>query len=122
MTAELRDDGWQRHCIWEHSTTVRELYTARARGEAEEMTCAAQASELLAPLITPGDSLLDVGFGLKVHVNAYDADEVETFIAGHGFRVERITDRRSGGRAELVIGHPHWWTFFRAVRIASVAG
>jgi SAM-dependent methyltransferase len=233
MTAELRDDGWQRHCIWEHSTTVRELYTARARGEAEEMTCAAQASELLAPLVTAGDSLLDVGCGsgyffhslkrraipaayhgidaapsliaigqrelpahglpaerlrvlriddldgsvdhvlcmnvlsnldnyhrplerlltmarkslilresakggalysyvrdlyldagidLKVHVNAYDADEVEAFIAGHGFRVERITDRRSGGRAELVIGHPHWWTFFRAVRIASVAG
>lgn len=231
MNPDLRDDGWQHHCIWEHSATVKELYTARARGEAEEMTCAAQAAELLAPLVAPGDSLLDAGCGsgyffhslkrrsipvayhgvdaapslvaigrrelpahglpadrlrvlriddldggvdhvlcmnvlsnldnyhrplerlltmarkslilresakegalysyvrdpyldpgieLKVHVNAYDAGELHAFIAAHGFRVERITDRRSGGRPELVIGHPHWWTFFRAVRIAEV--
>jgi SAM-dependent methyltransferase len=233
VTAELRDDGWQRHCIWEHSATVKELYAARARGEDEEMTCAAQAAELLAPLVTPGDALLDAGCGsgyffhslnrraipaayygidaapsliaigrrelpahglpaerlrvlriddldgsfdhvlcmnvlsnidnyhrplerlltmarkslilresardsarysyvrdpyldpgidLNVHINAYDAGELEAFIAGHGFRVERIIDRRSGGQPELVIGHPHWWTFFRAVRIAPVAG
>lgn len=233
MTADIRDDGWQRHCIWEHSATIRELYLRRARDEAEEMECAAQAAELLAPLAAPGDSLLDAGCGsgyffhslkrraialdyhgidaapslvaigrrelpahglaadrlrvlriedvdgevdhvlcmnvlsnldnyhrllerlltmarkslilresakdgarysyvhdpyldagvdLNVHVNAYDAGELETFIARHGFRVERITDRRTGGQPELVIGHPHWWTFFRAVRIARAAG
>jgi SAM-dependent methyltransferase len=233
MIADIRDDGWLTHCIWEHSATVRELYLRRARDEAEEMTCAAQAAELLAPLVAPGDSLLDVGCGsgyffhslrrrdipveyhgidaalsliaigrrelpahglpaerlrvlriedlagtvdhvlcmnvlsnidnyhrplerllhtarkslilresakegaqyeyvrdpfldggvdLKVHVNAYDAGALQTFIAGHGFRVERITDRRSGGRPELVIGHPHWWTFFRAVRVAEAVG
>jgi SAM-dependent methyltransferase len=230
VIAGIRDDGWQSHCIWEHSATVRALYTSRARGEAEEMDCAAQAAELLTQLASPGDSLLDAGCGsgyffhslkqralsldyhgidaapsliaigqrelpahglpanrlrvlriedldgavdhvicmnvlsnidnyhrplerllgmarkslilresarvgaqyayvrdpyldadvdLKVHVNAYDAAELEDFIADHGFRVERITDRRSGGKPELVIGHPHWWTFFRAVRIAS---
>jgi ubiquinone/menaquinone biosynthesis C-methylase UbiE len=232
MIAEIRGDGWQTHCIWEHSTTIRELYTRRARGDAEEMQCAAQAAELLGPVAAPGDSLLDAGCGsgyffhslkrraipleyhgidaapslvaigqrelpahglaaerlrvmriedldgtvdhvlcmnvlsnidnfhrplerllkvarkslilresakegaayayvrdpyldpcvdLKVHVNAYDAGELEAFIARNGFRVERIIDRRSGGLPELVIGHPHWWTFFRAVRIAPVA-
>src|SRR5260370_1351646 len=63
------------------------------------------------------DPYLDPDVDLKVHVNAYDAGELEAFIASHGFRVERIIDRRSGGSPELVIGHPHWWTFFHAVRI-----
>jgi SAM-dependent methyltransferase len=227
MSAEIRDDGWLAHCIWEHSAIIRELYLRRARDEAEEMTCAAQAAELLAPLVNPGDSLLDAGCGsgyffhslkrrgipieyhgidaapsliaigrrelpahglpadrlrilriedldgavdhvicmnvlsnidnyhrplerllgmarkslilresardgvlysyvrddylddgvdLKVHVNAYDSGELHAFIASHGFAVERFRDARSGGEAELVIGHPHWWTFFRATR------
>jgi SAM-dependent methyltransferase len=230
MIAEIRDDGWQSHCIWEHSATVVELYTRRARGEAAEMDCAAQAAELLAPLVEPGDSLLDAGCGsgyffhslkrrslpveyhgidaapslvaigrrelpvhglpserlrvlriedlagavdhvicmnvlsnldnyhrplerllsiarkslvlresardgtqysyvpdpyldagvnLKVHVNAYDAGEIQSFIASYGFAVERIQDNRSGGAPELVIGHPHWWTFFRATRVSG---
>jgi SAM-dependent methyltransferase len=59
----IGDDGWLTYSIWEHSTTVRELYARRCRLEAEEMTCAAQAAELLAPHVTPGDSLLDVGCG-----------------------------------------------------------
>ncbi len=45
-----------------------------------------------------------------------DADELARFIEGCGFEVERIADRRSGDGPENVIGHPHWWTFFRAVR------
>jgi SAM-dependent methyltransferase len=227
MSAKIGDDGWLTHCIWEHSATIRELYLQRARDEAEEMTCAAQAAELLAPLVDPGDSLLDAGCGsgyffhslkrrgipveyygidaapsliaigrrelpvrglpaerlrvlriedldgavdhvicmnvlsnidnyhrplerllgmarkslilresardgalysyirddylddgvdLKVHVNAYDAGELHAFIARSGFAVERFRDERSGGAPELVIGHPHWWTFFRATR------
>lgn len=227
MIAEIRDDGWESHCIWEHSATVRELYTRRARCEEEEMDCAAQAAELLAPLVEPGDSVLDAGCGsgylfhslkrrnipveyhgidaapslvaigrhelpahglpaerlrvlriedfdgaidhvicmnvlsnidnyhrplerlltaarkslilresakdgtqyeyvrdpyldagvdLKVHVNAYDSTEIQTFIASYGFHVARIRDNRCGGEPELVIGHPHWWTFFRATR------
>jgi len=223
----LRRDGWLRHCIWEHSASLRELYASRARDEAEEMTCAAQAAELLAPLVAPGDTLLDAGCGsgyfvhslrrrripasyygidaapsliaigrrelprfglaadrleavriedldgradhvlcmnvlsnldnfhrplerlltmarkslilresagegarytyvrdvhldpgvdLKVHVNRYDAAEIAAFMGTYGFDVETIVDRRSGGAPEMVIGHPHWWTFFRAVR------
>ena len=59
----IRDDGWDRHCIWEHSISVKELYTRRSRLEEAEMTCAAQAAEMLAPLVSPGDTLLDVGCG-----------------------------------------------------------
>jgi SAM-dependent methyltransferase len=227
VSVSIRDDGYLAHCIWEHSATIRDLYRRRARDEAEEMECAAQAAELVAPLVAPGDSLLDAGCGsgyfyhslrrraisveyygvdaapsliaigraelpayglpaerlrchriedldgsvdhilcmnvlsnidnyqrplerllkmarkslilresakngalyryvrdefldpgvdLKVHVNAYDAAELTDFIAGHGFAVERIRDRRSGGAAEMVINYPHWWSFFRAQR------
>src|SRR5688500_4541601 len=59
----ITGDGWSRFNIWEHSTTVRELYARRCRLEAEEMTCHAQAARLLAPHVMAGDSLLDAGCG-----------------------------------------------------------
>jgi SAM-dependent methyltransferase len=59
----ISDTGWHENNIWEHSQTVRDLYARRCRGEAEEMTCAAQAAELLAPQAKPGDVLLDAGCG-----------------------------------------------------------
>ena len=49
--AVIRTDGWATHHIWDASETVRQLYRQRARDEAEEMTSAAQAAELLAPLV-----------------------------------------------------------------------
>lgn len=62
-TGAIRDDGFAQHNIWEHSATVRTLYRQRARDEVEEMTCAAQGAELLASLVKPGDTVLDVGCG-----------------------------------------------------------
>lgn len=59
----IRGDGWERWSIWEHSSTVRDLYRRRCRLEAEEMTAHAQAAELLAPHVAPGDTLLDAGCG-----------------------------------------------------------
>lgn len=59
----IRLDGWSRFSIWEHSATVRDLYERRARQQAEEMTCAAQAADLLRPLVAAGDTLLDIGCG-----------------------------------------------------------
>lgn len=221
-------NGWGRYNIWEHSPTVLELYTRRALGEAEEMTCAAQAAELLQSLAGPGESLLDVGCGtgyflhsirsrnipieyfgvdatvrfieigraalarlglpperlqagriedldgrmdhvlcmnvlsnidnfhrplerllrmarksvilresvkdgseyryvedrylespdiLNVHVNAYDRKELTAFMRSCGYSVSEIVDRRTGGEPEMVIDHPHYWTFFVATRI-----
>jgi SAM-dependent methyltransferase len=59
----ISDKGWQDYNIWEHSRTVRDLYARRCQLEAEEMTCAAQAAELIKPHVEPGDELLDVGCG-----------------------------------------------------------
>jgi SAM-dependent methyltransferase len=59
----ITGDGWSKFNIWEHSATVRELYARRCRLEAEEMTCHAQAAQLLAPHVRAGDSLLDAGCG-----------------------------------------------------------
>src|SRR4051812_12661642 len=50
MTIRIDDNGWEAHNIWQHSAEVLELYRRRARDEAEEMTCAAQAAELVAEL------------------------------------------------------------------------
>lgn len=52
-----------RYNVWEHSAQVRDLYARRARGEAEEMTCARQCAEILADLARPGMRLLDAGCG-----------------------------------------------------------
>lgn len=55
--------GWQSHNIWQHSASVRDLYARRCNLQAEEMTCHAQATNLLRPHVAPGDSLLDAGCG-----------------------------------------------------------
>jgi len=226
-------DGWERYSIWDHSQTVKDLYRARARDEAEEMTCAAQAAELLVSRVEPGDTLLDVGCGsgyfahslrrrgidveywgvdaspalvaigreelpafgipperlrllrledltgsvdhvvcmnvlsnidhyarplerllhiagrsvilreslgagsstlyvkdeyldpgvdLRVYVNRYDAQEVLEFIRSYGFTASDVTDLRTGGEPEMVIGRPHWWRFVVADRVSGATG
>lgn len=54
---------------------------------------------------------------LKVHVNAYDRSEWTDFIRSYGYTVREVMDRRTGGTPEMVIDHPHYWTFFIATRI-----
>ena len=48
---------------WANDRHTWELYRRRVRREVEEMTCAAQAAEILRPRMAPGESLLDVGCG-----------------------------------------------------------
>lgn len=69
----IRDDGWTRWSIWEHSATVAQLYRARCRREAVEMTSHAQAAELLAPRIADGDVVLDAGCGAGYFFHALRA-------------------------------------------------
>ena len=59
----INQEGWLNYNIWEHSASVKQLYARRCRMEEEEMTCAAQAAELLAPHVADGDELLDAGCG-----------------------------------------------------------
>jgi hypothetical protein len=60
------------------------------------------------------DHYLDNGVDLKVHVNHYGKDELINFISSYGYEVEVVTDLRTGGRPEMVIDHPHYWTFLLA--------
>jgi cyclopropane fatty-acyl-phospholipid synthase-like methyltransferase len=47
--------------VWANDARLFETYRRRCRREAEEMTCAAQAAEVLAQRVAPGETLLDVG-------------------------------------------------------------
>jgi SAM-dependent methyltransferase len=69
----IQTNGWDKHCIWEHSATVKELYTRRCRKIEPEMDTAAQAVELLAPHITPGDRVLDAGCGSGYLFHSFQA-------------------------------------------------
>lgn len=87
----LRTDGWSRYSIWEHTTALAELYESRAAGTAPELTCHAQAAELIAEVARPGDSLLDAGCGSGalwhalhrrgVAVDYWGADATEAFVS-----------------------------------------
>ena len=137
MTTRIDDNGWAAHNIWQHSADTFELYRRRARDEAEEMTCAAQAAELIAEVARPGESLLDAGCGtgyffhslrrrgIALEYHGIDAtapfialgrSELAAFIERYGFTAREVADRRSGGQPEMVIGHPHHWTFLVATR------
>jgi 2-polyprenyl-3-methyl-5-hydroxy-6-metoxy-1,4-benzoquinol methylase len=86
----IHNDGWGNFNIWDHSQTVLELYELRCRKIIEEMTCHAQAAELLQSLVKPGDDLLDVGCGTgyffhslrkrNIPVNYYGIDSTPRFI------------------------------------------
>jgi SAM-dependent methyltransferase len=62
------------------------------------------------------DHHLDPGVHLKVHVNTYDRAEIADFIGSYGYHAAFHVDDFTGGVAQDVIGHPHWWTFVEAVR------
>jgi len=103
----VRPDGWNHYCIWEHSAIVHDLYARRCRLEVEEMTCHAQAVDLLAAHVTPGDTLLDVGCGggyffhalerRQIPVDYYGIDASPSLIrigrqtmTAYGLRPERL--------------------------------
>ena len=74
--------GAHKHNIWEHSATVRDLYARRCRQQAEEMTCHAQAVQLLEPRLRPGDSLLDAGCGSGYLYHSFRSRGIEIDYVG----------------------------------------
>jgi len=62
------------------------------------------------------DRYLDAGENLKVHVNTYRREDVREFIESYGFDVVFEKDEFTNGEPQLVIDHPHWWTFVKATR------
>jgi hypothetical protein len=218
----LSPTGWQKYSTWENSSQCRKLYERRCQKLEVEMTCAAQAADILASVSNPHETLLDVGcasgyffhslksrniqleyfgidsceefirigkqtmsaFGLKseniqairledletkvdhvlcmntltyldnyfrplekmllsanktvilresfkdaaeylyvedkyldgdrplkVPINHYSKIDIISFMESYGFDTEFQIDRRTGGQPELVIDHPHYWTF-----------
>jgi 2-polyprenyl-3-methyl-5-hydroxy-6-metoxy-1,4-benzoquinol methylase len=110
-SATVSDKGWQHYNIWTHSSTVHDLYAQRCQLKAVEMTCAAQAAELLEPHVKPGESILDVGCGSGyffhslrrrgLDVEYYGIDATQSLIAiGHeympayGLPAERLMTMR----------------------------
>lgn len=107
----IRDDGWHRYNIWEHSAVVREHYARRCRLESEEMTAHKQAVSLLKPHMRAGDTLLDVGCGsgyfyhslrkLDITIEYYGIDSAAPLLAigrsilpQYGLPPERLIDMR----------------------------
>ncbi len=80
--AVLGNDGWTLANTWGQSAATLDLYRARAEGLEPEMICSGQGAEILAPEISPGDSLLDVGCAAGHFRNALESRGVS--IAYHG--------------------------------------
>ncbi len=59
----IKTDGFEHYNSWGHSVLLQELYRRRCQRREPEMTCAAQAADLLAPLAVNGKTILDVGCG-----------------------------------------------------------
>jgi ubiquinone/menaquinone biosynthesis C-methylase UbiE len=57
------------------------------------------------------DIFLDKGVNLNVHVNTYNSGEIHLLAKRMGFVATFTMDERTQGKAELVIGHPHHWSF-----------
>lgn len=57
------------------------------------------------------DEFLDPDVCLCVHVNTYNLEEVCAFARARQFSAQIVTDCRTGGRPEPVIGYDHHWTF-----------
>ncbi len=62
------------------------------------------------------DRYLDPGVALKVYVNTYGRATIQAFIESYGYHVTFETDDYTNGEPQMVIDHPHRWTFVLATR------
>ncbi len=75
---------------WANDRNTFELYRRRCRGDAEEMTCAAQAAEILAPLVRPGETLLDAGCAGGYYLHSFRKRQVPVDYHGLDYTPELI--------------------------------
>jgi cyclopropane fatty-acyl-phospholipid synthase-like methyltransferase len=109
--------GWELHNIWQHSRSVRDLYIARARNEAEEMVCAAQAAEMLQAYALAGETLLDIGCGTGYFLHSLRRRSVA--LDYHG--IDATKEFIDAGRRELAqFGLPE--THLQSIRIEDLSG
>jgi SAM-dependent methyltransferase len=80
---------------WANDRNTLELYRRRCRGEAEEMTCAAQAAEVLGERIRPGESLLDAGCGGGYYLHSFRKRGIEVDYHGLDYTAEMIALARA---------------------------
>jgi SAM-dependent methyltransferase len=80
---------------WANDRKLLDLYRERCRQEAEEMTCAAQAAKILEPLITPGETLLDVGCGGGYYYWSFQKRNIQVCYQGLDYTPEMIELARS---------------------------
>ena len=75
---------------WANDRNTYELYRRRCRGEAEEMTCAAQAAEILAERVGAGETLLDAGCGGGYYLHSLRTRNVDVDYYGLDYTPEMI--------------------------------
>jgi len=75
---------------WANDRNTLALYRRRCRGEAEEMTCAAQAAEILAERVRAGEMLLDAGCGGGYYLHSLRARGVAVEYHGLDYTPEMI--------------------------------
>ncbi|MFT3694662.1 MAG: class I SAM-dependent methyltransferase [Kofleriaceae bacterium] len=75
---------------WANDRNTLALYRRRCRGEAEEMTCAAQAAEILGSLIRPSETLLDAGCGGGYYLHSFAKRGIEVDYHGLDYTAEMI--------------------------------
>jgi SAM-dependent methyltransferase len=80
---------------WANDANTLELYRRRCRRETEEMTCAAQAAQILAGRVVPGETLLDAGCGGGYYLWSLRDRGVDVDYHGIDFTPEMIELARS---------------------------
>lgn len=75
---------------WANDRSLLDLYRRRCRQEAEEMTCAAQAAEILADRMSLGEDLLDAGCGGGYYYRSFLNRNVEVAYHGLDYTPEMI--------------------------------
>jgi SAM-dependent methyltransferase len=88
VSGEAAHPSWN---PWANDRRLLELYRSRCRRETDEMTCAAQAADLLAEVVRPGESVLDAGCGGGYYYWSLQSRGLQAEYFGIDYTPEMIT-------------------------------